>query len=178
MGNARLHYWENLRREWLASNMSLAEFITHKGIKKSKAVYQQATRGGWHHQKASLEREIDRRVQSKIVKDGVKEWEEEIALLKGIRSHVAYILKSHVDKDGNVTKVIPAKELKELAEVVNKGVIAKKHIRGEPVDGEDSEEKTHFHLHAHMVKVVNEIEAEGPGPTPLTSPFLGHKPGG
>ncbi len=173
------HYWNDLRREFLYSNLTLTEFMKYKGITKTKAVFQRATREKWHHEKAALEVEIDKIVQARIVKDGVKEWEEEIRLLKGFRDQVSFVLKKHMDKDGNVTSAIEPTELKALAEVVTKNVVARKHIKGEPV-GEDGAKPgdTHLHLHAYAVQVVNEIEADGDGPTPLTPPHLDHKSGG
>lgn len=174
------HDWEALKLEWLSGDFTLKQFAASKGILNETNFYRQVKKSGWVAARARLEVEIAKKVEAKLVAQGVKDWEEEVTLLKGIRAQVAHALRGRIDKDGNVIEGIPAQELKALAEVVAKSVVAKKHIRGEPVEGEGGGKtaENHLHLHAHMVQVINEIEADGDGPTPLTPPVLGHQRGG
>lgn len=172
--------WDALKREWLGTNETLNAFRARKGIVNHRNFYLQVKKGGWEDAKHKQATALEAKVQAAAVQKGFEEWEEEVALLKGIRAQVAHVLKGRIDKEGNVVRPIPAQELKALAEVVAKSVVAKKHIRGEPVgdEGGDKPGATHLHLHAYAVQVVNEIEADRDSPTPLAPPALGHKRGG
>jgi hypothetical protein len=171
--------WVALKREWLAGNETLEAFRVRHNIVNERNFHLQVRKGGWKAARQEIARATDAKVAAEIVKKGVEEWEDEVALLKGIRAQVAYLLRGHLDKEGNVIAPMPPKLLKDLAETVAKSVIAKKHIKGEPVgpEGGDGETSQHLHLHAHIVRVVNEIQADG-GPTPPPPPRLRHQRGG